>query len=282
MGSNHRRNVRSLPTWEGDPGAVRADTVSDMFGRGYAISSRRPDNRAMTSSARSLASSNRATGRRSRCSRRGPGAPLLLVHGTAGDHTTFRVVGPRLADDVRDLGDGPARARRVGRHAALLDRARIRGRGGQSPSGSRPRPVDPWRVFGHSYGGRCALGAALLTDAIDRVICYEGAPAPPDRSYHPTGFEERLRQRLEADGPAGVLATFMTEIVGMTASGAGRLSRQPRLARSGRRGRDDPARARGRSDAGRVPRRARARAPARPPAPRVGQPAGLPRRDARP
>jgi pimeloyl-ACP methyl ester carboxylesterase len=71
-------------------------------------------------------------------------------------------------------------------------------------------------VFGHSYGGRSALGAALLTDAIGHVICYEGAPAPPGRSYRPAGFETRLRERLAAGDPAGVLATFMTEVVGMT------------------------------------------------------------------
>lgn len=80
-------------------------------------------------------------------------------------------------------------------------------------AGEAGRPVP---VFGHSYGGRTALGAALLTDSIDRVICYEGAPAPPGRSYRPAGVEAKLRERLAADDPAGVLATFMTEIVGMT------------------------------------------------------------------
>jgi pimeloyl-ACP methyl ester carboxylesterase len=73
-------------------------------------------------------------------------------------------------------------------------------------------------VFGHSYGGRCALGAALLTGAIARVICYEGAPTPSGRSYHPPGLEDRLRARLEANDPAGLLATFMTEVVGLTAT----------------------------------------------------------------
>jgi len=72
-------------------------------------------------------------------------------------------------------------------------------------------------VFGHSYGGRCALGAALLTPAIDRVICYEGAPTPPGQSYCPAGLETRLRERLAAGDPAGMLATFLSEVVGMTA-----------------------------------------------------------------
>ena len=76
-------------------------------------------------------------------------------------------------------------------------------------------PVD---VFGHSYGGRCALGAALLTDAIRRVISYEGAPTPPGSSYHPPGIEARLRERLAAGDNDGALAAFLTEVVGMSAA----------------------------------------------------------------
>ncbi len=145
----------------------------------------------------------------------GQGRPLLLVHGTAGDHTTFRVVGPRLGTTFAVMA---------------MDR-RGRGASGDAPSYSIEREIEDVArvaetlvseggvrvaVFGHSYGGRCALGAALRTDAIERVICYEGAPTPRDRSYHPPGIEERLRDRLEANDLGGLLATFMTEVVGMT------------------------------------------------------------------
>lgn len=74
----------------------------------------------------------------------------------------------------------------------------------------------PIPVFGHSYGGRCALGAALLTDAIASVVCYEGAPAPPSRTYHPAGIEARLDRLLSAGDGDTLLATFMSEVVGMT------------------------------------------------------------------
>jgi pimeloyl-ACP methyl ester carboxylesterase len=108
----------------------------------------------------------------------GTGARLLLVHGTAGDHTTFRVVGPSLATTIA---------------IAAIDR-RGRGASGDTDPYAIEREFEdvavvaeqlasetggPVAVFGHSYGGRCALGAALLTGAIDRVICYEGAPTPP-------------------------------------------------------------------------------------------------------
>lgn len=147
----------------------------------------------------------------------GSGPPLLLVHGTTADHTTFRAVGPRLEPHVS---------------VAAIDR-RGRGASGDTLPYSIRREFEdvavvaetlavesgaPIPVLGHSYGGRCALGAARITDAIDRVICYEGAPAPPARSYHPPGIEQRLHERLAAGDPDGLLATFMTEIVGMTST----------------------------------------------------------------
>jgi pimeloyl-ACP methyl ester carboxylesterase len=149
--------------------------------------------------------------------RAGSGPPLLLVHGTTADHTTFRVLGPRLgpiftiqAVDRRGRGASgdtlPYSIQREFEDVAAVAQTLATESGGPVP------------VLGHSYGGRCALGAALLTDAIGRVICYEGAPAPPDRSYQPRGIETRLRERLAAGDQAGLLATFMTEIVGMTSA----------------------------------------------------------------
>jgi pimeloyl-ACP methyl ester carboxylesterase len=118
------------------------------------------------------------------------GPPLLLVHGTTADHTTFRVVGPRFGET---------------RAVHAMDR---RGRGASSGRG-----VD---VIGHSYGGRCALGAAIRTAAIGRVVSYEGAPTPQGVTYHPPGLEARLSERLAAADRDGALATFLAEVVGMT------------------------------------------------------------------
>jgi pimeloyl-ACP methyl ester carboxylesterase len=147
----------------------------------------------------------------------GSGPPLVLVHGTSADHTTFRVLAPRLAAEWTTFaidrrgrgasGDGQAYSiEREFEDVAVVAEALAAETG------------EPVPVFGHSYGGRCALGAARLTDAISRVICYEGAPAPPGRSYRPAGIEARLVALLAAGDPDAVLASFMTKIVGMTAA----------------------------------------------------------------
>jgi pimeloyl-ACP methyl ester carboxylesterase len=143
------------------------------------------------------------------------GPPLLLVHGTSGDHTTFRVLGPMLAAtwtiiaiDRRGRGASgdtlPYAIEREFEDVAAVAEALAETHGG---------PID---VIGHSYGGRAALGAALLTTKIRRVVSYEGAPTPPGASYHPPAVEDRLRERLAAGDRDGALATFMTEIVGMS------------------------------------------------------------------
>jgi pimeloyl-ACP methyl ester carboxylesterase len=76
-------------------------------------------------------------------------------------------------------------------------------------------PVD---VVGHSYGGRIALGAALRTDRIRRVVSYEGAPPVPwGRGYQdPDAATVRRIEALVAAGDRDeALAMFMREIVGM-------------------------------------------------------------------
>ncbi|HET7473265.1 MAG TPA: alpha/beta fold hydrolase, partial [Candidatus Limnocylindrales bacterium] len=148
--------------------------------------------------------------------------PVVLVHGATADHTTWRTSGPLLAERHRI-------------HA--IDR-RGRGASGDAEAGSAysiglefddlaavadeiaaetGTAVD---VVGHSYGGRIALGAALRTDAIRRVVCYEGAPPAPGGEGYQDADAGTLR-RVEASVAAGdrdeALATFMRDIVGMPA-----------------------------------------------------------------
>jgi pimeloyl-ACP methyl ester carboxylesterase len=143
------------------------------------------------------------------------GRPVLLIHGTTADHTTFRTIGPMLgttydvfAMDRRGRGDSgdthPYAIEREFEDASAVADALAAERGA---------PID---VVGHSYGGRTALGAALRTDSIARIVCYEGAPTPPGASYHPDGIEARLREHLDAGDRDGALALFMAEVVGLS------------------------------------------------------------------
>lgn len=142
--------------------------------------------------------------------------PLLLVHGATADHTTWRTAGPMLAEsrrvfalDRRGRGaSGDARAYAVDREyedlATVAD--------GLAADLSCAA-VD---VAGHSYGGRCALGASLLTSRIRRVVVYEGAPVPPGQSYRPDRLVERVRDALERGANEEALTTFLAGIVGMS------------------------------------------------------------------
>lgn len=150
----------------------------------------------------------------------GEGPPLLLVHGATADHTTWRSLGPVLerrfrlhAIDRRGRGasgDGPAYSikREYEDLAAVADAAADEAGG----------PVD---VVGHSYGGRCALGAALFTSSIGRLVVYEGAPSPSGpgievgRGYRPAGVERRIAELVAAGDRDSALETFMREIVRM-------------------------------------------------------------------
>lgn len=147
----------------------------------------------------------------------GDGPPLILVHGATADHTTWRTAGPVLEGDFRlqaidrrgrgASGDGPAYSieREYEDLAAIADAA----------AGEAGAPVD---VVGHSYGGRCALGAALLTASIGRLVVYEGAPSPlgiAGGGYRPSGVERRIAGLIETGDNDGALETFMREIVRM-------------------------------------------------------------------
>ncbi|HEV8489713.1 MAG TPA: alpha/beta hydrolase [Candidatus Limnocylindrales bacterium] len=156
----------------------------------------------------------------------GDGPPLVLVHGAAADHTTFRVVEPILARrrtvhaiDRRGRGasgDGPAYAidREFEDLAAVVDSLAV-------DSGS---PID---VVGHSYGGRVGLGAALRTPNIRRLVVYEGAPAPPEAPYQEPELQSRLQSLADAGRNEELLVTFLSEVVGMSAADLGAYRANP-------------------------------------------------------
>jgi pimeloyl-ACP methyl ester carboxylesterase len=144
----------------------------------------------------------------------GGGSPLVLIHGAAADHTTFRVVGPLFATrhtvhaiDRRGRGaSGDAAEYDIAREyedvAAVVD----------ALAGEAGTKVD---VVGHSYGGRVGLGGARLTPNLRRLVVYEGAPAPADSPYQAPDVLPRLHALREAGHNEELLETFLREIVGM-------------------------------------------------------------------
>ena len=147
---------------------------------------------------------------------RGEGPPLLLVHGGLGDHTRWDALRPHLEPHATVYamvrrgrgasGDGPdyALEREFEDVAAVVDAVAHR-------SGA------PVTVYGHSYGGLCAFGAARLTSGIDRLVLYEGwPPVDPAAWTAPPGFLERLEELLAAGDREAMLETFLREYVKMS------------------------------------------------------------------
>jgi pimeloyl-ACP methyl ester carboxylesterase len=153
----------------------------------------------------------------------GSGPPLVLVHGTTADHTAWRTVAPSFARshtvhavDRRGRGasgDGPATAADgYGLDLEYADVAAVVDTLAREAGG----PVD---VVGHSYGGRCGLGAAERTANLRRLVVYEGAPAPRGERFEREELVDELEAHLARGDADLVMETFMRRVVGMDDAG---------------------------------------------------------------
>jgi pimeloyl-ACP methyl ester carboxylesterase/GNAT superfamily N-acetyltransferase len=155
------------------------------------------------------------------------GPPLVLVHGAAADHTTFRVVGPMLGTtfDVHAIdrrGRGAS-----GDTAPYAIEREYEDVAAVATTIADQRATAAVDVFGHSYGGRVALGAALITDRIRRVISYEGAPTPPDTHYGDPELAGALQTLAAAGSNEELLRTFLARVVGMSPDELARYEADP-------------------------------------------------------
>lgn len=146
----------------------------------------------------------------------GSGPPLVLVHGAPADHTRWRPLLPHLDEHVTVHaidrrgrgGSGDAPEHRLEREfedvAAVVDAVAE-----QSGTG-----VD---VYGHSFGGLCAFGAAALTHRVRRLVLYEGWPAvDPQAHALPPGVAERMDAALAQGDPEAVVELLLRELLRMT------------------------------------------------------------------
>jgi pimeloyl-ACP methyl ester carboxylesterase len=157
----------------------------------------------------------------------GEGPPLVLVHGAVADHRRWRPLLPYLephatvhALDRRGRGasgDAPGYdlAREFEDVAAVVDAV-------AESSGSA---VD---LYGHSFGGLCAFGAATLTANLGRLVLYEGwPPAVPAARELPPGVGERLEALLAEGDHEAVVEMMFREVVRMPEAELAALRAQP-------------------------------------------------------
>ncbi len=144
--------------------------------------------------------------------RRGAGSPLVLVHGSSGSNPVngWMDVLPALEEcftvyavdrrGYRESGDGPVYAieREFEDIATLVD--------------AIGEPVD---LLGHSFGALCALGAALLTSNLRKLVLYEPAIAIPGATLYPPGTIDRLQALLDAGDREEVLTYLFRDIARM-------------------------------------------------------------------
>ena len=157
----------------------------------------------------------------------GEGPPLVLVHGAVADHRRWRPLLPYLephatvhALDRRGRGgsgDAPGYdlAREFEDVAAMVDAV-------AESSGSA---VD---LYGHSFGGLCAYGAATLTASVRRLVLYEGwPPVDPASRELPAAVGERLDALLAEGDHDAVVETMFREVVRMPEAELAALRAQP-------------------------------------------------------
>lgn len=142
----------------------------------------------------------------------GSGPSVVLVHGTTSDHTTFRELGPHLAESRTVItfdrrgrgqsGDGDGSPYHVEREfedvAALIDHVAER----------QGAPAD---VVSHSFGAFIALGAAQRAAGLHALVAY----SPGFGAEYPPGALERVEDASASDDPDTALQVMFREIIGM-------------------------------------------------------------------
>ncbi len=140
--------------------------------------------------------------------RGGSGPPLILVHGAASDHARWTPVLPALQEYFT---------------VYAVDR-RGRGHSGDSDDYAVEREFEdlvavmeaiggPVDLLGHSFGGLCAVGAALHTTHLRRLVLYE--PLIPVKIQNRYSAESlaQLQALIAAGDRDGAIVTFAREIV---------------------------------------------------------------------
>jgi pimeloyl-ACP methyl ester carboxylesterase len=139
--------------------------------------------------------------------RSGEGPTLILVHGTSVDHMYWaRVKGPLEA-----------------KYTLLLIDRRGRGESGDSANYKIEREFEDIAavansvtgsvvLLGHSFGGICAMQAALQIDNLRGLILYE-PPILLERDIHREEIVRNMKRLMKTEDSDGVAEIFVQEIL---------------------------------------------------------------------
>lgn len=146
------------------------------------------------------------------CKRVGKGPALLLIHGAGSYSARWDPIVPLLEHEF-SIYALDRRGRRESGDAAAYSLER-EFEDAVCAVDSIERPV---YVLGHSFGGICALEAALRTKSLTKLILYE-PPIPVDAPLISRETLDRLDSMLKAGELEKVLMTVMIEVIGMPPS----------------------------------------------------------------
>jgi len=118
----------------------------------------------------------------------GAGEPIVLVHGSAADAASFRLLEPFLAEQFTVVS-----VERRGRCGSADEDEYTLEAEFDDLVGVVEALQEPAIVFGHSFGGNVALGAALRSSMISKLILYE----PGRRGDAPRALRDELDRLLE-------------------------------------------------------------------------------------
>jgi len=152
----------------------------------------------------------------------GAGTPLLLVHGTNGDHAHWKLVLLYLnshftvyAMERRGRGQsGDASQYTIQRE--FEDVAALAGAIGE--------PVD---ILGHSFGAACVLGAARLIPNLRRMVLYEPPMLKVQQSPQRAMLLDGMEQLLARGENAQVVITLLRDMLNIPQSMIDRIQTLP-------------------------------------------------------
>jgi pimeloyl-ACP methyl ester carboxylesterase len=157
------------------------------------------------------------------CQVEGDGPPLVMVHGASAGRWGWDLVRPHLQDrftvwalDRRgrgDSGDGDGDGDSYSAELEFEDVAAVLREAGPGAL-----------LFGHSYGGLVAAGAATRVGGLPRVVFYEG---PMGGVWVDEAWIARFEAHLEADDPEPALRALLTDVGGYTDEQIDRMAGTP-------------------------------------------------------